>query len=115
MTKKEDVELFLKGFNTKLKIWDITYLDGRAKNIQTLADLEIPPYKRTEIVKNIEVNDFSEGPIEEKIFSGSEMWVFGKVVKKKEVYIKITMGLVNNPVICISFHIADHKMKYPFK
>ncbi len=73
MTKKEDVELFLKNFKTKLGIWDIAYLDGRLKNAQTLSDLEIPPYKRTELVKNLDVPDFSEGPIEEKFFGGSEM------------------------------------------
>jgi len=114
MTKKDDVELFLKNFKTKLGIWNIAYLDGRPKNTQTLADLEIPPYKRTEVVKSLEIPNYSEGPIEEKMLGGSEMWVFGKKVKKKEIYIKITMGIPNNAVICISFHIAEHKMKYPF-
>jgi hypothetical protein len=43
------------------------------------------------------------------------MWVFGKMVKKKEIYIKITIGMVNNQTICISFHIAEFDMNYPFK
>jgi len=43
------------------------------------------------------------------------MWVFGKEVKKKEVYIKISMGIENTNAICISFHIAEYPMKYPYK
>lgn len=39
----------------------------------------------------------------------------GKDVKGHEVYIKITLGLPNSSTICISFHIAEHKMNYPFK
>jgi hypothetical protein len=43
------------------------------------------------------------------------MWVFGKQVKKKEVYIKVSMGIENTGAVCISFHIAEHPIKYPFK
>ena len=43
-----------------------------------------------------------------------EMWVFGKDVKGQEVYIKITLGK-GASALCISFHIAEHPMNYPFK
>lgn len=43
------------------------------------------------------------------------MWVFGIDIKGKEVYIKLSKGLPNGPVICHSFHVAERKMKYPFK
>ena len=43
------------------------------------------------------------------------MWVFGKEVKNREVYIKISMGKANEETICISFHIAEHQIMYPFK
>jgi hypothetical protein len=36
-------------------------------------------------------------------------------VKKAEVYIKIRLGKPNGKVICVSFHPAERKMKYPFK
>jgi hypothetical protein len=51
----------------------------------------------------------------ENLYGGAEMWVFGKTVRKKEVYIKITMGVINSSVLCISFHLAQHKMQYPLK
>ena len=36
-------------------------------------------------------------------------------VKGHEVYIKITLGYENCQTICISFHIAEHSLTYPFK
>jgi len=115
MIKKEDVEKFLKDFKVKLNIFQIVYRDDRGKNSQALLDLEISPSQRTEIIKSIEPENYSEGPLDEKLYDGSHMWVFGKKVKGNEVYIKISMGSKDLPVICISFHIAQHKMKYPFK
>jgi hypothetical protein len=67
------------------------------------------------VLQALEIKDYSEGPVEEKIYGGADMWVFGKTIKKREVYIKITMGSIGSSVICISFHLAQHKMNYPFK
>ena len=35
-------------------------------------------------------------------------------IKEQEVYIKITLGR-GTSALCISFHIAEHPMNYPFK
>lgn len=59
--------------------------------------------------------DYSEGPLNEKLYGGSDMWVFGREIKNKEIYIKISMGFEGSQVICISFHIAEFTMKYPYK
>lgn len=113
---KYEVSSFLKRLRAKAEIYQIIYEDDRPKNTQTLATLELKPYERDEIVKNLSVNDFSEGPMPEDFFGGdSEMYVFGKVVKNQEIYIKVTLGQPNNSVICISFHIAEFQMDYPFK
>lgn len=112
----EKVKSFLKRLKAKINLYDIIYEDERPKNTQTLATLELRPYEREEIIKNLSVNDYSEGPKPEDYFGGdSEMYVFGKVVKKQEIYIKVTLGQSNNSVICISFHIAEFPMDYPFK
>ena len=91
------------------------FRDDRGKNTQALIDLELRPIERKAIIEGLEVEDYSEGPIEEKLYGGADMWVFGKTIKKKEVYIKITMGAMSSSVICISFHLAQHKMNYPLK
>ena len=67
------------------------------------------------IVKNLQVQDYVEGPVIDLLNKRTEMWVFGKDVKEREVYIKITLGYQNGQTICISFHLAEHPMRYPFK
>ena len=115
MSREMEVTSFLKNFKEKMKIWDVLFRDDRGKNAQTLIDLELRPFERKTILEELETIDYSEGPIEEKLYGGTDMWIFGKMVKKKEIYIKITMEIVNNSVICISFHLAEHKINYPLK
>jgi len=111
---KQTVEQFLRDFKVKLKVFDVVYGD-REKNTQALLDLEILPSYRRTILENLEIEDYCDGPLEETMLGSSEMWVFGKQISGQDVYIKITMGLASQPVICISFHIAEHTLTYPFK
>lgn len=115
MSTQAVVASFLKDFKEKMKFWDVLFRDDRGKNAQALVDLELRPIERKAILEALETKDYSEGPLEEKLYGGADMWVFGKTVKKKEVYIKITMGAMGSSVICISFHLALHKMNYPLK
>ena len=115
MATKEQVEAFLKRLKEKIKVFDIIFRDDRGKNLQTLATLEINTTIRKQVIMNIEPEDYVDGPIVDTLNKVGEMWVFGKNVKGQEVYIKITLGLPNSSTICISFHIAEHKMNYPFK
>lgn len=79
-------------------------------------DLEISPAIRKEtILSLIRVEDYSQGPLDEKMHGILPMWIFGKQLKNKEVYIKISMGRENSKVVCISFHVAEYPMNYPFK
>lgn len=115
MTTAEDVKQFLSDFKTKMKIWDVLFRDDRGKNTQTLSALELKPIERKMSLEHLTVEDYSEGPLNEVLYGGSDMWVFGIMLKDKEIYIKISMGILGNSTICISFHIAEHKMNYPFK
>lgn len=114
-TSHEDVRRFLQDFKIKMKTWGILYRDDRGKNQQTLLSLEITPAYRKIVLENLAIDDFSEGPLAEKMKGGSDIWVFGKTVKNEEVYIKITQGAFGRSVVCISFHLAEHKMNYPLK
>lgn len=115
MSSKQQVKDFLKEFRIKMKMWDILFLDERDKNSQTLSDLELMPNERKEIIEKLEIDDYCEGPLKETQYGGSEMWIFGRMLRRKEIYIKITLGAHNTSVICISFHIAEYKMNYQFK
>jgi hypothetical protein len=112
---KDDVRVFLDGFFAKLSVFEILFVDNRGKNSQSLLSLEISSKIREEIIKSLIPEDYCEGPKEEILYGGSEMWVFGKEFKGKEIYIKISMGRDNQSVLCISFHESEREMKYPFK
>lgn len=115
MATRYEVEQFLTQFKVKLDIFGVFFLDGREKNSQALLDLNITRLERLEVVRSIVVEDYSEGPIRDQLNSFNEMWVFGKDINRQEVYIKIAMGAPNTNTICISFHKAEHPMRYPLK
>jgi hypothetical protein len=115
MTRAGDVQVFLNEFHQKLQIWQILFRDDRKKNFNALLNLDISSAKRKQIITALETIDYSEGPITDTLNDGTALWVFGKIIKGTMVYIKITMGQFNNPVICISFHEAEHEMNFPFK
>jgi len=110
-----DVAAWLRDFRDKMKIWDILFRDDRGKNSQTLLALELRPDDRKKIIASLKTEDYSEGPLVDILNKGADMWIFGRQVKHQEIYIKITMGAPGTSVICISFHIAEHAMRYPFK
>ena len=111
----DDVNSFLEQFNIKAQVFGIRFRDDREKNREALEELEIAPMQREVIVKSLVPQDYVEGPVIDVLNKESEMWVFGKDVKGREVYIKITLGYENGQTICISFHIAEHPLEYPFK
>lgn len=114
LATRDEVEQFLNKFKVKLSVFGVVYV-GRVKNTQTLLDLEWVPSKRTEILKELEVSDYSEGPLDETMHGTGNMWVFGKMISGVELYIKIAMGKTNQNTICVSFHKAEHPINYPFK
>ena len=115
MVTTEEVKAFLDQFNIKAQVFGLLFRDDRGKNMETLRLLEITPMQREMIVKNLLPQDYVEGPVVDVLNKQGEMWVFGKDVKGREVYIKIALGLANCQTICISFHIAEHPLVYPFK
>ena len=112
-TKRGEVEAYLNDFKQKMEVFDVVFLN-RGKNLQALLDLEIVRASRKEKLKELQVSDYYRGPSQDD-FGGEDLWEFGKVINGKEVYIKISIGRQNKPVICISFHLAERKIKYPFK
>jgi len=115
MIEADDVRRFLAQFNAKVSVYGILFRDDRGKNREALQILDITPMQREMIVKTLELQDYVEGPVIDVLNKQGEMWVFGKDVKGREVYIKITLGYEGGQTICISFHIAKHPMEYPFK
>jgi hypothetical protein len=112
---KEEVQQFLNQFHQKMKVFGILFRDEREKNKETFEVLEIVPSYRTVIIESLVAEDYVQGPVIDELNKLGEMWVFGKDVKGREVYIKIMLGGVGCQTICISFHLAEHPLKYLFK
>ena len=112
LATKDEVNGFLSHLKTILSIGDLLFI-SRNVNTQTLVDLEIMPKQREEYLGKIVLEDYSEGPIENDQYGTEPMWVFGKIINAKEIYIKITITELN--VVCISFHTSQYPMNYPFK
>lgn len=115
MVSGDEVRRFLNNFKVKMSIWEVVFRNDRQKNVDALLSMEIKPNDRKKILEELQVQDYSQGPIIDTLHKGTDMWVFGKKVKGHEIYIKITMGIPQSGVICISFHKAEHPMKYPLK
>lgn len=92
MITPDEVKEFLNQFNIKAQVFGIRFRDDRSKNRQALLQLDISPIQREVIVKNLQVQDYVEGPVIDVLNKEGEMWIFGKDVKEREVYIKITLG-----------------------
>jgi hypothetical protein len=108
---KQEVEQFLNQFNIKFDVWGIFYLN-RDKNNEALKALGITAKARDEIVHQLKSDDYVE-TLQADFFN--EMWVFGRDVDGSELYIKIALGQPNSNTICISFHVAEHPIKYVYK
>jgi hypothetical protein len=92
----------------------------RKENLETLIELGLN-YKlvKGELLSLLP-QDYSEGPIEDLDqvnYRGESIWIFGKSIQNKIIYIKLKIreNKNNEKVVCISFHIAKHPMKFPFK
>ncbi len=69
-----------------------------------------------EIFLSLSVADYSKGPEKDRDVGG-DLWIFGKKVKGEEIYIKLKVTSVNGTKIakCISFHIAERALNYPYR
>ena len=110
-----EVEAFLREFHARMKVWDVLFMDDREKNTVSVMALGITRKQRKQVLEELTAMDYSEGPIKDWI-DGPDLWVFGKALKGTELYIKVTLGLTKTgSVVCISFHAAEHPMKFPLQ
>lgn len=113
--KIDEIKGFLSDFKQKLKVYGIVY-HRSDDNTQTIADLDINPVYRKEVLLKLNYQDYYKGPNPDQYDPhGSPVWEFGKLVKQKELYIKISLGTPGKQVICKSFHFPKRVIKYPLK
>lgn len=113
--KKAEIEKFLKEFK---RVWDGRVIDRlNDKNDITLTVLGITPNQRADEIRKLSYKNYFNGPSPDRAGKPGDWWEFGKRVKRKEVYIKLKIYKINGKkrAKCMSFHIAERPIKYPFK
>jgi hypothetical protein len=115
---KEEIEAFLDDVRkTSHNSFD---LRSKKENRDTITALG---YTNRDVINEIcslSPRDYSEGPLSEHSTT-NEVWIFGKIIHGKEVYIKFKLIGINNSgqeidtVHCLSFHFARECLNYPHR
>jgi len=94
----------------------LTFSTIREKNMNTLAVLEMDVEDSREVVLSLTPDDYCSGPCKDSDIKGN-LWVFGKRVKGKEVYIKLKLSgdERSQSVRILSFHFPERPLKYHFR
>ena len=88
----------------------------RPENKECILQLGFKYRDISETLLDLSVEDYCEGPCRDRDQPG-DLWVFGKVMENKAVYIKMKLASFGplRIVRIISFHFAEHKLEHPFK
>ena len=81
----------------------------------TLLDLEYDVWDVVERLKELTVSDYSETKIDKDDLNPPLLFVFGKDINRKLVYVKLKIkGVQRRRILCVSFHYARDPMEFPF-
>ncbi len=115
---KKEINAFLKRCR---KIIETSFIRlRRAENEKTIRELGLTNEQVKEVICSLTVEYYSSGPTPHH-HTTDLVWIFGKQIKNREVYVKILISETNDPgelidtVFCQSFHFAKHDIHYPYQ
>ena len=127
LSKKREVVAFLKELKDILgkedfNIDSVFILIKRKKTDDeehstpyTLLDLDYDMWDVVERLKELTVSEYSETKIDKDDLNPPLLFVLGKEINKKLVYVKLKIkGDQKRRVLCVSFHYARDPMKFPY-
>lgn len=89
--------------------------DQKYSTPYTLLDLDYDTEDVVERLKELTVEEYSETKIDKDDFNPPLLFVFGKDINSKLVYVKLKIkGELQRHVLCVSFHYAKEKMTFPY-
>ena len=125
--KKEKLLLFLKELQYLLKSSDFNINtdfilirknkqeDKEHSTPYTLVDLEYDIEDVVDRLKELTVGEYSETKIDRDDSEPPLLFVFGKRINGKLIYIKVKIkDNLKRIVLCVSFHYAKDKMMFPY-
>jgi hypothetical protein len=81
----------------------------------TMVSLDYDVVDVIDRLKELSLENYSETLFDKDDDNPPLLFVFGKTIQGKEVYIKLKIKeSMIKKVLCISFHFAQYKMKYPY-
>lgn len=127
-SKKKDVIVFLNELKAILEKedfnidTDLTLIrkekkkeDKKFSTPYTLLDLDYDTGDVVERLKELTVEEYSETKIDKDNLDPPLLFVFGKNINNKQVYVKLKIkGNQSRYVLCVSFHYAKEKMLFPY-
>lgn len=66
-------------------------------------------------IRKLTYKNYCSGPEKDRDIKNCNVWVFGVEINNKEVYIKLSDNFKNKLATSISFHEAEHSLKYPHR
>ena len=127
-SKKKEVVAFLDELKSLLENadfdidTDLTLIrkkkqgeDQKYSTPYTLLDLDYDAEDVVERLKELTVTEYSETKIDKDDLNPPLLFVFGKDINSKLVYVKLKIkGEPQRHVLCVSFHYAKEKMTFPY-
>lgn len=126
-TKKKEVVAFLDELHKLLESDDFdinTDLnliskkkreeDQKFSTPYTLLDLDYDVEDVVNRLKELKVEEYSETKIDTDDVHPPILFVFGKDINGKLIYVKLKIRDLKKQVVCVSFHYAKDKMEFPY-
>ena len=128
--RKKEVTAFLNELNELLTSdnfnveTDLTIISKKKPNDEehstpyTIVDLEYDSEDVANRLKELSISEYSETKIDKDDLVPPLLFVFGKVINHKLVYIKLKIkenATNKRRVLCVSFHYVQKEMNFPYK
>lgn len=126
-SKKREVETFLDELHKLLESNDFDIntdlnfvrkkkqgVDQKFSTPYTLLDLDYDAEDVVNRLKELKVEEYSETKIDKDDVNPPILFVFGKDINSRLVYVKLKIRNQQKQVVCVSFHYAKDKMEFPY-
>lgn len=88
--------------------------DQKFSTPYTLLDLDYDAEDIVDRLKELKLEEYSETKIDKDDVNPPILFVFGKDINGKLIYVKLKIRDQQKQVVCVSFHYAKDKMEFPY-
>ena len=115
----EELKIILSGKNFDMDE-NLLFIKSRKSRVEystpyTLASLDYDVYDVVERLKELTFREYSETLIDRDDDNPPLLFVFGKEISGRQIYIKLKIkGGLKRKILCLSFHYAEYEMELPY-